>query len=486
MLNDVTLNSIMLKTEYKELKEKYSAELYSLQIDMMKAKIPMAIIVEGWGTSGKGKIISQIIEPLDPRYYRVYDTGNNGSDETVPFLKEYIEKMPCRDKLSIFDRCWYKYAFWDNKTNKKKSTIDSINTIERQFFDDGCVIVKIFLHISQSEQKKRLQSVDKEHLNNSHDYFRNKNYDKYFKIIDDAIIKTNTDYAKWNIVSGHDLYSAAISVYEIIVNAMKSALDKKNNDKNSIFDMYSEIKNKFPLVKMPKLQDINLSVSVDENKYKEKLKNLQKTLSEQQQILFQKQIPMVLVFEGWDAAGKGGSIKRVASCLDPRNYNVIPISSPTTVELSHQYLWRFWKEIPQGGKITIFDRSWYGRVMVERIEGFCKENRWKMAYNEINEFEYELTKNGIILLKFWLHISPDEQLIRFKERENTPAKQWKITDEDWRNRKKWGEYEIAVNEMLKTTSTSFAPWNIIECNSKKYGRLKILKIITKTIDEHIN
>lgn len=484
MLNNINLYTTMLKTEYKKLKESYCKELYSLQIDMMKAKIPMVIIVEGWGTSGKGKIISQIIEPLDPRYYKVYDTGNN-CNETIPFLKEYIEKMPCRDKLSIFDRCWYKYAFWDNRTNTKKSTTDSINTIERQFSDDGCVIVKIFLHISQSEQKKRLQNIDKSFSANAHDHFRNKNYKEYFEIIDNAIENTNTEYAKWNIVSGYDIYSATISVYDIIVNSMKSALSKKDNEKNSISIDYNKTKNKFSLIKMTKLRDIDLSAKVDDDKYKEKLKSLQKTLSEQQQILFKKQISMVLVFEGWDAAGKGGSIKRVTSCLDPRDYVVIPISSPNTLEASHHYLWRFWKEIPQNGKIVVFDRSWYGRVMVERVEGFCEENRWKMAYNEINEFEHELTENGIIVVKFWLHISPEEQLTRFKERENTPEKRWKITDEDWRNRKKWSEYEIAVNEMLKTTSTSFAPWNIIECNNKKYGRLKILKTITKIIDEHI-
>lgn len=485
MLNDTILNNTMLKTEYKKLKEKYCNELYSLQIDMMKAKIPMAIIVEGWGTAGKGKIISQIIDPLDPRYYRVYSKGST-CQQTVPFLKQYVEKMPCRDKLSIFDSCWYEYAFWNESTITKKSTIESINSIERQFSDDGCVIVKLFLHISKSEQKKRLQLIEKnENYINEYDNFINKHYNDFLEIVNNAIENTNKEYARWNVISGYDIYSATISVYEIIINAMKSALSKKDAEKTTIPVNYKDSDKRFPLIKMPLLKDIDLNVSVDENKYKDKLKQLQSKLSKRQEFLFKNQIPMVLVFEGWDAAGKGGSIKRVTSCLDPRDYTVIPISSPSSIELSHHYLWRFWKELPQQNKITIFDRSWYGRVMVERIEGFCDKNRWQMAYSEINEFEHEITKSGIILIKFWLHISPDEQLTRFKNRENNPAKQWKITDEDWRNRKKWDEYEIAVNDMLQKTSTKFAPWNIIECNNKKYGRLKILKTIIKEIDDHI-
>ena len=191
------------------------------------------------------------------------------------------------------------------------------------------------------------------------------------------------------------------------------------------------------------------------------------------------------MFEGWDAAGKGGAIKRIAKALDPRGYEAIPISAPNSYELAHHYLFRFWRNVPKTGHIAIFDRSWYGRVLVERVENLIKENVWERAYNETNEFEYELTKSGVIVIKFWLQIDKNEQLKRFNERQNTIEKQWKITDEDWRNREKWNSYEIAVNDMISKTSTEFSPWNIIEANDKKYARTKVLKTIIDIINEWV-
>ena len=199
--------------------------------------------------------------------------------------------------------------------------------------------------------------------------------------------------------------------------------------------------------------------------------------------IYRQKIPVIIAYEGWDAAGKGGNIKRIASALDPRGYEVIPIASPKPFELSRHYLWRFYNRLPKTGHITIFDRTWYGRVMVERLEGFCSEVDWKRAYNEINEFERELTDWGAVLLKFWIHIDKDTQLARFTERQNTPEKQWKITDEDWRNREKWDLYEEAINEMIQKTSTKTAPWHIIESNDKKYARIKTLKIVTEALED---
>ena len=191
----------------------------------------------------------------------------------------------------------------------------------------------------------------------------------------------------------------------------------------------------------------------------------------------------MIAFEGWDAAGKGGAIKRLTEPLDPRGYQVNPTSAPNDVEKEHHYLWRFWNTIPKGGHIAIYDRTWYGRVMVERIEGFCTVEEWSRAYAEINEMEEHLYDEGTIVLKFWLHIDKEEQEKRFKERMNNPEKQWKITDEDWRNREKWDLYEEAINEMIQKTSTKTAPWHIIESNDKKYARIKTLKIVTEALED---
>ena len=230
---------------------------------------------------------------------------------------------------------------------------------------------------------------------------------------------------------------------------------------------------------------MDLTKDLSEDEYQEKLEKYKDRIEKLQNILYQKKIPVIMVYEGWDAAGKGGSIKRIASALDPRGYSVATIAAPNECEDSHHYLWRFWKKIPKTGHISIYDRSWYGRVLVERVEGFCSRSEWMRAYEEINEFEASLDKWGAVIIKFWLQIDRDEQLRRFNEREDTFSKKYKITDEDWRNRDKWDEYELAVSDMIRYTSTDFAPWNLIEANSKRHARIKTMEIFIDKIEERL-
>ena len=232
-----------------------------------------------------------------------------------------------------------------------------------------------------------------------------------------------------------------------------------------------------------RLSEVELDKEISEEEYKKELRHLQKKLNALHYRLYRKKIPVVIAYEGWDAAGKGGNIKRIAGALDPRGYEVHPIASPEPHEKARHYLWRFWTRLPKTGHIAIFDRTWYGRVMVERLEGFCSTNDWQRAYNEINEFEKELSQWGAVIIKFWVQIDKDTQLERFTERQNTPEKQWKITDEDWRNRDKWDQYEDAVNEMLQKTSTEYAPWHILESVDKKYARIKALKIVIEELEK---
>ena len=196
-------------------------------------------------------------------------------------------------------------------------------------------------------------------------------------------------------------------------------------------------------------------------------------------------MPVVIAYEGWDAAGKGGNISRLTQNLDPRGYEVVPVAAPNDVEKAHHYLWRFWARMPKAGHITIFDRTWYGRVLVERVEGFCTEAQWRRAYREINGMEQQLAHFGTVLLKFWLHIDADEQLRRFRERQEMAHKQWKITDEDWRNREKMGQYRDAVEEMLHRTTTPYAPWTIVESNCKRYARVKVLETVCEAIRKRL-
>ena len=233
------------------------------------------------------------------------------------------------------------------------------------------------------------------------------------------------------------------------------------------------------------LNQVDLNLSYEKDEYEAQLRKWQLRLRELEFKMYELRIPALVVYEGWDAAGKGGNIKRLTEVLDPRGYTVHAFAAPTGDEREHQYLWRFWKHIPKAGHLAIFDRSWYGRVMVERIEGFCSEDAWRRSYEEINEFERHLTSYGLVLCKFWLHISPEEQLRRFEERSSIAYKRYKLTDEDWRNRAKWDDYKVAVEEMLVRTSTLNAPWTVVEANSKYWARIRTLRTLCEALSRSV-
>ena len=301
---------------------------------------------------------------------------------------------------------------------------------------------------------------------------------KRFKEAYETFMEETGETVKWHVLDADKRKEVIHDALELLVKKIDKALEKGKY----VGEPFEE---EFPLIPMPKLADVDLSPTISDEDYKEKLKKLQKRLGELHNVIYRRKIPVILCYEGWDAAGKGGNIRRVAYPLDARGFDVMPIASPEPHELNRQYLWRFWTRLPKTGHICIFDRTWYGRVMVERLEGFCSEKDWKRAYNEMNEFERQLTDWGAVVLKFWIHIDADTQLARFTDRQNTPEKQWKITDEDWRNREKWPLYEEAVDDMLAKTSTENAPWYIIESNDKKYARIKTLEIIIDALEKAI-
>lgn len=427
---------------------------------------------------------------LDPRFFKVYSTmPANEYEKRYPLMKRFWANIPAYGMMSIMDRSWYQELaiakLEDGVSDEEyERRIHEVNTFERQLTDDGYLVIKLFLHISRQEQKKRFVKLKEDSATKWRvtelDKKRNKNYDIYYKQFDDMLTKTNTPYCQWKIIDTTDRQFTRFQVFNILVSQITNAVNTQRTYNTA--DLHENVS----YVPMPKLADVRLEgKTVQPTKYFEELKKAQKELAKIHGKLYKKKIPVVMVFEGWDAAGKGGAIKRIGTALDPRGYEAVPIAAPDQKELNHHYLWRFWNNLPKTGHITIFDRSWYGRVMVERIEKFTPEERCKMAYREINEFEQELADSGIIVLKFWLQIDKDEQLRRFTERQNTPAKQWKITDEDWRNREKWDAYEKAVDEMIQKTSTTTAPWNIIEANSKMYARLKIMNIIIDKLNDVI-
>ena len=476
--------------EKSDLKEQLTAaqdRLYDLQMKIKEHKLPVLVLFEGWSAAGKGSIIGKVIKNIDPRFFKVATMSAPSAEEIRrPFLYRYMKQIPEEGKFTFLDSGWLEQTAKEvlegsmSGESYEKRT-ESIRRFERQLTDNGYLVLKFFMQIDKDEQKKRMKKLLDSHDTSwrvsDFDTWQHEHYKKCEKVFDRCLKDTNLPTSPWYIIDAGNRKWAELQVMETLVNNIDVALQ---NQKHSV----PIPQNVFPLVNMPGLSEIELKgKTVEDEKYRQELKELQAHLGELHNRLYRKRVPVIITYEGWDAAGKGGNIKRVAGALDPRGYEVHPIASPEPHEKARHYLWRFWTRLPKDGHIAIFDRTWYGRVMVERLEGFCSENDWKRAYNEINEFEKELHDWGAVIIKFWVQIDKETQLERFTERQNNPEKQWKITDEDWRNREKWDQYETAVNEMLKKTSTSYAPWHILESVDKKYARIKALKIIIKELEK---
>lgn len=477
------------KPDDGQLEERIKAAREKLSVQQMKIKehkLPVLVLFEGWGTAGKGSVLGKVIRNIDPRFFKVAAMDVPTEEEKrKPFLYRYFVKIPEQGKFMFLDSGWMDEVTQDCLKGRLtdldyKKKIESIRHFERQLTDNGYLVMKFFFQISQKEQKRRIdvlkENKDTAWRVSKKDEWQNKHYSECMEVFDRYLNDTNAPADPWYLIDAKNKKWAELQVLETLVSGIDTAL------KNSELAV-PLLQNVFSLQKIPKLADIRLDKTLTEEEYRKELHELQGRLGELHNKLYRKKVPVIIAYEGWDAAGKGGNIKRITEALDPRGFEVHPIASPEPHEKARHYLWRFWNRLPKTGHIAIFDRTWYGRVMVERLEGFCSENEWQRAYNEINEFEKELSDWGAVIVKFWVQIDKDTQLARFMDRQNTPEKQWKITDEDWRNREKWDLYEGAVNEMLQKTNTAYAPWHVLESNDKKYARIKALKIVIKAIEE---
>lgn len=472
--------------EIKQRLEIAHQRLSEQQLLMKDSKLPVLILFEGWGAAGKGTVLGQVIKTLDPRFFSAVSLHDPTTEEKrKPFLTRFYTEIPEAGQFKFLDVGWMgeitKDVLFDRiSKHTYKNLIGSVLRFERSLTDNGYLVLKFFFHISHKEQSKRLENLaeskDTSWQISDFDVWENEHYDECYKVYDKFMEETNTSTIPWYVIDAKSKKWAELQVMETLVAGIDVAL------KNHTLTV-PLIQNIFPLIKMPKLKEIDLKKSISDEEYKLELRELQTKLRTLHNQAYRKGIPIIIAYEGWDAAGKGGNIKRVTAALDPRGYIVHPIASPKPFEKSRHHLWRFWTRLPKTGHFAIFDRTWYGRVMVERLEGFCSENDWQRAYNELNEFEKELSDWGAVIIKFWIHIDKETQLARFTDRQNTPEKQWKITDEDWRNREKWDLYEQAVDEMIAKTSTTYAPWHILESNDKKYARIKALRIITDSLEK---
>lgn len=491
MLKNIDLSREVAKEEYKRLKDDADMKLGCLQRQVKALGIPVIVVFEGWSAAGKGTLINELILPLDPRGFTVHSARGPTQEEAFyPFLWRFWKLTPTRGRMAIFDRSWNRRVVTDRVTGLVKGkqlrqAFEDIRSFERQLSDDGVAIVKCFLHISKNEQKRRFKALRASGTTSwrvtNDDLKQHERYAEYLAAVEDMLVETDTDYAPWTIVEAHDRRFATLKIFATVIDALERRIPAVERNAETLPAPPSPSPFKTTV-----LDHVNLSLSLTPEEYATRLKKAQATLRELEYEIYLRRVPVVIAYEGWDAAGKGGNIRRLTQNLDPRGYEVVPIAAPNDVEKAHHYLWRFWARMPKAGHITIFDRTWYGRVLVERVEGFCTEAQWRRAYREINGMEQQLAHFGTVLLKFWLHIDAEEQLRRFREREEVAHKQWKISEEDWRNREKMGHYRDAVEEMLHRTTTPYAPWTVVESNCKRHARIKVLETVCEAIRKRLD
>lgn len=485
-------NKVRMDTSKKSVLKDLSIKLAVVQRATQQYDIPVLVIIEGLDASSKGQLLNQVLLEIDSRAFKVYSThASHKEPRQYPLLHRFWVNTPRRGMIQFYDRSPYylvldAWAEGNLHEGELEGYWEDIRTFERQLHDDGVQIVKLFLSIPKKEQARRFEKLEKNKKTawrvTTKDWRRHRQYKVYMDCVEKMIKKTNQPFATWHMVDTKDFRPALIEVYNRIIDKLTPVVEAS---KNAAESNEKDFKIWIPYKGRDYLSKVEFPEPMERSLYKKALKERQESIHELVHEVHSKQIPVVMVFCGWDAAGKGGCIKRLVQSIDPRGYEVIPIAAPTKLELSHHYLWRFWKEMPPKGKITIFDRSWYGRVLVERVEGLCSNKEWQRAFQEIREMEEHLGDFGTAIIKFWLHIDRQTQLERFEARQENPLKRWKITDEDWRNREKWDRYEESVNEMLDKTHTDNAPWTIVPANCKMRARIKTLDTVVDTLSRFV-
>lgn len=492
MLEWIDLGKRISKEVYGEVFPELETRLGACQRAARGAGVPVVIVFEGWDAAGKGNLINRLTQALDPRGFKVHAISAASENERHhPWMRRFWRALPGAGQFAIFDRSWYgrvlveRMEGWTSKRQWRRA-YEEIQQFERQLSEAGTVLVKFWLHIDRDEQKKRFRRLEQDPATawkvGKAEWKRRREHRKWLKAVEEALQQTSTARAPWTVVEATQGRFARVKVFETVLNRVESELKRRASHPEAAPEPMPE-----PVASPTRvrtvLDRVDLTLSLDRKTYENELEKLQTRLFRLEHELYAARVPALVVYEGWDAAGKGGNIKRLTRGLDPRGYEVVPVGVPSAEEKAHHYLWRFWRDVPKAGHITIFDRSWYGRVMVERVEGFCSEAEWSRAFREITEFERQLADFGTVIVKFWLHIDRAEQLRRLEARQENPYKKWKITDEDWRNREKWDRYETAVVDMLQRTSTTYAPWTILEANSKLYARIKALSTVAEALEK---
>jgi len=491
MFESAELGHKIDKKTYDKEAPKLRADLLDAQFDVGELKkFPVIILINGVDGAGKGETVNLLNAWMDPRHIQTHAFPPPSDEERErPFMWRFWRALPPRGKIGILFGNWYTDPIVNRVIKVTKAadldqSIEEINRFEQMLADEGALILKFWFHLSKDAQRKRLKALEKDKDTRwrvtKADWEHFAIYDKFRAVSEHTLRHTSTGVAPWIVVEGADEQYRSLTVAKILLDAMRKRVDQEKKGARRV--AVSAPPPPPAADRRDLINSLDMKLALTKKKFDKELEKYQGRLNLLTRNPKFKERSLICVFEGSDAAGKGGSIRRITGALDARQYAIVPIAAPTEEERAQPYLWRFWRHAPRIGRVTIFDRSWYGRVLVERVEGFAREEDWMRAYAEINDFEDQLVRSGAIVAKFWLAITAEEQLKRFKEREKTRFKRFKITEEDWRNRKKWDDYEHAVCDMIDRTSTEIAPWTLVEANDKLHARIKVLKTLCDRIE----
>ncbi len=490
MLESAEIGHAVPKQTYAREEPKLRELLLNAQFDLSQSgRGPLLLVISGVEGGGRGETANKLTEWMDPRHIHVVAFGPRAPEEAArPPAWRYWRSLPPKGKIGILMNAWYNEAMLAHVQGKidadqVNTRVQAIREHEQMLTDEGFVLLKFWIHLSKAAQKQRLQELEHDPTTawrvTREDWKTYRIYNKAHELWESLLRETSTGAAPWHVVEGTDGRYRYLTVGKIVLDALRTTLaPRPATPKHAITPPAPSVIDNVKLIR-----DLDLSKKLPVKDYDRALEKHQGKLATLTRHKRFAKRSLILVFEGVDAAGKGGAIRRVTGALDARQYVTVPVAAPTEEERAFPYLWRFWRNVPRYGGITIFDRSWYGRVLVERVEGYCSVYDWMRAYDEINQFEEQLTRGDAVVVKFWLQISKAEQLRRFKARERSPFKQFKITADDWRNRKKWNAYEQAVCDMVDRTSTEIAPWTLVEAEDKYYARIKILNTITDRVKQ---
>ncbi len=497
MFEAAELGRKISREEFDALAPILRTELLELQFRLRGADFPVILVFAGVDGGGKNETANLLNEWMDPRWIvtRAYGAPSDEERER-PYFWRYWRDLPPKGKMGVFLSSWYHApvmhrAYGEITLPEMDEHLERIVHFEKTLADEGALILKFWMHLSKKAQKKRLEKLESDPLTawqaGKTDWDHWRMYDQFKATAEHMIQRTDRGHAPWAVIEGTDSRYRAAEV----LNTLKGAIARHLETRAAVRTATAATRDKpaaLPeaLARQPSiLSSLDMTQGMDGATYERRLQEERGRLAALHRKAQEKGISTVMVYEGWDAAGKGGAIRRLTAALNARDVQVIPIAAPTEEERAQHYLWRFWRHLSRAGRVTVFDRSWYGRVLVERVEGFCPEEDWRRAYAEINDFEEQLVEHGTVLVKFWLHITPEEQLTRFETRDSIEYKRWKLTEEDWRNREKWPLYEAAVNDMVEKTSTRAAPWTLVEANNKAHARIKVLQTTCDALEARL-